>query len=123
MTLGSIVKEYRLLHGISQREFAKMSGLSNGYISQLEANRNTKNGLPIQPSLETVKQVAEAMNTDFDTVLRQMGDFPVSLSLEPERTETDELTERIMQIVSAMPENLKQSLLDLLLVKFGDGER
>ena len=36
MTLGDLIKEYRTAHDVSQRQFAAMCGLSNGYISMLE---------------------------------------------------------------------------------------
>ena len=38
MFLGEIVKKYRLEHKISMDEFARLSGLSKGYISMLEKN-------------------------------------------------------------------------------------
>ena len=36
MTLSDLVQEYRREHGLSQRQFASICGLSNGYISMLE---------------------------------------------------------------------------------------
>ena len=55
MTLGEIVKEYRIAHNMSMDVFASRSGLSKGYISMLEKNVNPKNGKPITPSIETIK--------------------------------------------------------------------
>lgn len=112
MTLGEIIREFRELHGISQRQFARMSGLSNGYISQLEANLNNKNGLPISPSLEAIKQVADAMDVPLDDVLRKLDDTLVDISGED--SEEDDLTVRIMRLVHRLPDDLKLSLLDLL---------
>lgn len=42
MFLGEIVKKYRLEHKISMDEFARLSGLSKGYISMLEKNENPR---------------------------------------------------------------------------------
>lgn len=42
MTLGDIVKNYRAEHGLSLREFSRISGVSNGYISMLEKNEHPK---------------------------------------------------------------------------------
>ena len=42
MTLGDIVKNYRTEHGLSLREFSRISGVSNGYISMLEKNEHPK---------------------------------------------------------------------------------
>ena len=51
MTLSDLVQEYRREHGLSQRQFASICGLSNGYISMLERNVNPKTGQPVTPSL------------------------------------------------------------------------
>ena len=61
MTLGEYVKTYRKTHGWSQREFAKISGLSNTYISNLERGMNS-NGSSMTPSLETYQAIARATN-------------------------------------------------------------
>lgn len=61
MTLGEYVKSYRKMHGWSQREFAKVSGLSNTYISNLERGKNS-NGSTVTPSLETYQAIARATN-------------------------------------------------------------
>ena len=49
MTLSDLVQEYRREHGLSQRQFASICGLSNGYISMLERNVNPKTGQPVTP--------------------------------------------------------------------------
>lgn len=36
MTLGELVKKYRTEHELSLRDFSRLSGISNGYISMLE---------------------------------------------------------------------------------------
>lgn len=41
MELGEIIKQYRVEHGLSQRQFSKMCGVSNTYISFLENGRNS----------------------------------------------------------------------------------
>lgn len=111
MTLGEIIRDYRTRRNISQREFSKLSGLSNSYISQLERNRNTKNGLPITSiSLVTIKQVADAMETPLDSILRMMDDAPVNISEPPE----DDLSVKIYGLVCKLPEELQLSLYDLL---------
>ena len=56
MTLSDFVKEYRKEHDLSQRQFAAICGLSNGYISMLERNLNPKTGLPLTPSLPALKK-------------------------------------------------------------------
>lgn len=60
MKLGEFVKSFRAEKGMSMRSFASASGLSIGYISMLENNRNPKTNKPISPSIETCKAVSKA---------------------------------------------------------------
>ena len=114
MTLGEIIKKYREENDMSQREFAKQSGLSNSYISQLEMNTNSKNGQPIKPQLETIKAVADAMGTTIDEVFSQMDDIMIDISKKTATGESSDLDARIMVLVRQLPDHLKESLLDLL---------
>ncbi len=114
MLLGEIVKTYREERGLSQRDFAAKSGLSAGYISMLENNRNPRTGDPIIPSMRTVKSIADAIGMTLDEITVQMGDNLVSLNEEPITTSDDELNDRIMDLVRLLPVDLKLSLVDLL---------
>ena len=114
MTLGEIIKKYREENDMSQREFAKQSGLSNSYISQLEMNVNSKNGQPIKPQLETIKAVADAMGTTIDDLFSQMDDIMIDISKKTATGESNDLDARIMVLVRQLPDHLKESLLDLL---------
>lgn len=114
MTLGEIIKKYREENRLSQREFAKLTGLSNSYISQLEMNQNSKNGLPIKPQLETIKAVADAMGTTVDVIFSQMDDITIDISKKLATSDGDELDQKIMHLVSQLPEDLKESLYDIL---------
>lgn len=80
MTIGEVIKEYREEHHISQRQFAKLSGQSNGYISMLEKGENPKNGKPIQPSLAVIKEIAAAMGMPLTELLTKAEDLEVDLS-------------------------------------------
>lgn len=72
MTLGEIVKEYRVNHKMSMDDFSKLCGLSKGYISMLEKNINPTTGKAIAPSLETLRQIAVTINTDINTLIEQL---------------------------------------------------
>ena len=72
MTIGDFVKQYRTENNYSMDDFAKVSGLSKGYISMLEKNKNPRNGKPISPSLETIKLIAQATHSDFDNLIKLM---------------------------------------------------
>lgn len=62
MTLGELVKKYRTEHELSLRDFSRLSGISNGYISMLEKKEHPKTKKPIVPSIEKMKCIASAMN-------------------------------------------------------------
>lgn len=122
MTLGEIIKKYREENDMSQREFAKICGLSNSYISQLEMNVNSKNGQPIKPQLETIKAVADAMHITVDELFSQMDDIMIDISKKTATGESNDLDARIMVLVRQLPDNLKESFLDILQVSV-DGVR
>ena len=79
MTLGDIIKQYREEHGLSMDAFARKSGISKAYISLLEKNRHPKTGLPIAPSIGTIKQAADGMCMDFNKLF-SMVDSAVDIS-------------------------------------------
>lgn len=80
MSLGDIIKTYRLNHGkMSMDLFSEKSGISKAYISLLEKNKHPKTGKPIAPSIQVIKQAADAMGMDFDALF-SMLEGEVSLS-------------------------------------------
>lgn len=81
MTIGEYIKRYRELHQMSQQEFATRSGLSKGYISMLENDRNPNTDRPIKPSIKTFQGVAKVTGTDLDTLLQMLDDDQI-VSLE-----------------------------------------
>ena len=84
MALGDVIKTYRMEHSLSMDEFAKRSGLSKGYISMLEKNRNPKTGKPIIPSILTYQSVAKAMSTSIDVLMKTVDkEQLVSLEQSP----------------------------------------
>lgn len=82
MTLGDIIKSYRSSHNMSMDSFSEKSGISKAYISLLEKNRHPKTGKPIAPSIQSIKQAADAMGMDFN-VLFGMIDGNVTLESVP----------------------------------------
>lgn len=74
MFLGEIVKKYRSDHKMSMDEFARLSGLSKGYISMLEKNENPRTKKAISPSIDTIKQVSEVTGIDFNEIIEMLDD-------------------------------------------------
>ena len=77
MTLGEYILNYREKHDISQRQFARMTGLSNSYISMLEKGLNPSSGKPIIPTMLAFNNIANAMNMSLDELFSVVDDTPV----------------------------------------------
>ena len=52
------------------RDFARLSGLSKPYVSMLEANKNSRDGKKIKPSVVTLQKVSHAVNISLNDLLR-----------------------------------------------------
>ena len=61
MRLSKILKEYREVNDLSQREFARMCGLSNSLISILEMGVNPQTGKEMEPDMRTYRRLADGM--------------------------------------------------------------
>lgn len=72
MTLGNIVKQYRIDNDLSMDEFAKRCSLSKGYISMIENGINPRNNKPIAPTLPSIMKIAVAMNMELEELLKIM---------------------------------------------------
>lgn len=73
MTLGSLIKEYRIKHNMTMQEFSDLSGLSKGYISMLEKNKHPQNNREIIPSIDTFNKVAQAMRISLNELLEAVN--------------------------------------------------
>lgn len=79
MKLGTLIKEYREAHDLSQRQFAIMCDLSNGYISILEKGINPNTGRPVTPTLPQLKKLATGMHMSLSELMEKVDDMPVDL--------------------------------------------
>ncbi|MEY8420483.1 helix-turn-helix domain-containing protein [Oscillospiraceae bacterium 44-5] len=123
MTLRDLVKEYRANHSLSQRQFATMCGLSNGYVSMLEKNMNPKTGLPVTPSLPALKKIATGMGISLTDLFTQADDIPVDLLVSDSEEnapapETEgghsSLDVEIASLVANLPPEKKQEALNYI---------
>ena len=78
MTLGEYIIKYRSDHGLSQRQFARMTGLSNSYISMIERDCNPSSGKPITPTMAAFRSIAAAMGMSVDELFAIIDDTPVN---------------------------------------------
>ncbi len=132
MTLGDIVKNYRTEHGLSLREFSRISGVSNGYISMLEKNEHPKTKKPIVPSIEKMRCIANAMGMSFDSLLDMIdSNQPISIRKEnapaPSLTSSEsDLLSKYRRLNSEGRKKLVEradELFDLGYVEKGDAEK
>ena len=80
MNIGDLIVQYRTSHGLSQRQFASVCGLSNGYISMLERGKNPATNKPVTPTIPQLKKLANGMCTTLMDLLDQVDDMPIDLS-------------------------------------------
>lgn len=81
MRLGEIIAKYRKEHALSQRQFSALcDGVSNGYISMIENDRNPSTGKPIIPSLDKLSVIAGAMGMTLHELISILDDMPVGVS-------------------------------------------
>ena len=82
MTLGDVIKSFRESNNLTMQEFADRAGLSKGYISMLEKNKNPANGDPIIPSITTFRKIADAMGRSIQN-LAEYVEQDISLESTP----------------------------------------
>ncbi|MCB0996304.1 MAG: helix-turn-helix transcriptional regulator [Acidimicrobiales bacterium] len=64
--LGEFIRAQRRLAALSQRELARLSDLSDTYLSQLERGRH-------EPSVRALRSIAKALGTPTAALLRHLG--------------------------------------------------
>lgn len=80
MKIGELIQKYRAEHDISQRQFAALCGLSNGYISMLEKGKNPKTGQPVTPTLPKLKALADCMGMTLMDIFDVVEDMSVDMN-------------------------------------------
>ena len=126
MTLGEYVLNYRTSHGLSQRQFASMCGLSYGYISMLEKGVNNSTGAPIVPTLQTMRSLAGAMGTTIHKIATEVDDLYLDMDAEEKQPSVSEgLSEEESILIAAfraLPPDERQHVLSLLRLAAGTGQ-
>lgn len=64
--LGDIIRRQRELQALSMRQFARMVGISNPYLSQIERGLR-------DPSEQVLQGIAESLKTSVDVLYEQAG--------------------------------------------------
>ena len=80
MRIGEVIDKYIKDNKMSQRQFAKKCGMSNGYISMLIKNTNPHSEKPIVPSLTALLLISKALGISLDELLEITDDLNVDIS-------------------------------------------
>lgn len=81
MRIGEIIDKYLKEHEMSQRQFAKKCGMSNGYISMLISNSGSHSDKPITPTLTSLYAIARGLCMTLDQLIEASDDIKVDISL------------------------------------------
>src|SRR3954462_5895186 len=75
-SLGELIRSQRTLARLSLRDMAKLTQVSNAYLSQIERGLH-------EPSVRVLKAIAEALQVSADTMLSQAGLLERDEAAEP----------------------------------------
>ena len=75
--LGAFIREQRKRAGLSLRQLAELTSLSNPYLSQVERGLH-------QPSVRVLKAISEALNLSAETLLAEAGLIDAIAGSSPE---------------------------------------
>lgn len=78
MNLGTIIKNYRIKHDLSLRDFSKKCDLSYTYISMLEKGSDYRNNKPLSPTLDAINKIASGLNISLEELLKIMDNQEIN---------------------------------------------
>ena len=113
MHLGEIIKKYRTEHGMSQADFAKISGISKGYISMLENNKNPATGEPLAPTYTIFEKVATVLACSTDYLLRSMDEKQM-ITINEETPALSEKRQAALELIEKLSDDQIDAILRLL---------
>lgn len=90
--IGELIKEYRTLHNISLRDFAKKANVSHTYISMLEKNYNPSSKKEPVINITNLNNIALALGIGLDELIDNISnDTIVELKSKPKKVELKEI--------------------------------
>ena len=78
MTLREFIIKYREEHNLSQRQFANICDISNGYLGMIENNENPRTGKPPVLSITMWRKIASGMGMSLHSLIESIDDEVVS---------------------------------------------
>lgn len=114
MKIGEYINNYLLENQMSQRQFAKQCGLSNGYISMLINNVNPKTGKPMIPSISALLSIANGMGITLDELINNTDDIKVDISVAknlPAANHSNGHIKEFVELFSKLTEEQQQLII------------
>ncbi len=99
LDLGSFIRSQRRLAQLSQRELAKLTALSDPYVSQLERGLH-------EPSVRVLRALGKALNVPVETMLGMLGE---ELDGDVEQVSTEAVIKRD----TALSDSQKAAMLEI----------
>lgn len=90
--IGKLIKEYRALHKMSLRDFAKKANVSHTYIAMLEKNYNPATKKEPVINLNNLNNIAIALDIEVDELINNISnDTIIELKSKPKKVELKEI--------------------------------
>lgn len=121
MELKDIIIKYRTDHNLSQRQFAKKcEGITNGYLSMIEADYNPHTKKPPRPSVEKLTAIAHGMGITYERLNDMLNDRPAKFQYAPE---PEHMSAEILSILdNAIPYTPGRAMVPIIgTVRCGPG--
>ena len=118
MTLRECIIKYREDHGLSQRQFANMCAVSNGYLALIENGRNPRTDKPPIVSIPMLRKLAGGMGLSLQALTDAIDNELVSSVDEAILTEDERdlimyyrdmtISKKHLMLALAMPSQIQQ---------------
>lgn len=105
--VGSNIRKFRLKAGITQEELALMSGLSQGYINQLESGKRNY-------TQKSLGLIANALSIPIIEFFREDEEIPLVSEKESSYLKKRSYKKEFIQILNDLPEHIAEHYLTLL---------
>lgn len=114
MTLSEFIKNYRKEHNLSQRKFAQKCGVSNGYISMIENEKNPCTGKEISLTTEKLKALSDGMGVSFTFLINAMNNRSNDLSVNCNIEIDDPMEKALIELYHSVPDQHKEEILKIM---------
>lgn len=105
--VGSNIRKFRLKAGITQEELALMSGLSQGYINQVESGKRNY-------TQKSLGLIANALSIPIIEFFREDEEIPLVSEKESSYLKKRSYKKEFIQILNDLPEHVVEHYLTLL---------